>query len=760
MIQSRKSKPKLAKFLYSDFAFVDVAENGTQNRNVIQRFDELKTPIGAVDCFTSMYRFRQDFRDHVSQTKSVRGANKFACYSDYLFFDIDDPEDLNAATLAAQTLVRGLLSMAKPEHIVVAFSGYKGFSIGVVSSLFGFAPSITLPNEIKIVAEQLASLFGVEIDTKIYESSRLWRLENTIHSKTVLYKTRLDTKKFPSMSLEEIKTAAAVKKGRKAPAYLLAPVVKPLDTLCEFAKSAITKGHVRRETSWDKPILSGRQQKINQAALDYLLSTGVKEGNRGNETLLRAAESCKLGVNEKSCLQQLLKWNRLNQPPLDESEIQSTVRSAYTGNYDFGTNNKSLATARSQGKDVVDSDDIRSPNPISSESVELNTMEDVMTFVKLRYGILSAIVAYPDKEISELGLRYFSKIGVPAKMWQVLVLDQQRPDGLPDGCDAPSFSDLLKYGVPKPLKLVGEYFSWRKRISLLVGKDKESGKSTLCTFEALTALKKGYRVLWVSPDEARDDILDRFIKAGLVLGTERASRLFICGDENITPSWDALKILIQWRKPDLLVLDSLHSLFPILEMKSLPDSSDTSEWQKLINTLRPLAISYNMAVVLIHHVNKQSGKAMGSIGITAGVDAIISLIIPSLKKTRQSDTHVRELEFLGRRVNSKMNCTLIYIDEQTGYQKFEWEQKTEDTTKSLSKIDHACLWLYELLKGGEQSIKHTHATAKHKDQKKWYLPSTLTAAIKRMKIISSGECYRLPDDFNIEQLLNKENNHD
>ena len=284
--------------IYLEFAFVDVAV-GLKNRNNVKRLDELKIPIGTVDCFTSMYRFQQDFRDHVLQTKSVRGCNKLECFADYLFFDIDDPEDLNAATLAAQTLVRGLLSMAKPEHIVVAFSGCKGFSIGIVSSLFGFVPSTTLPNEMKIVAEQLASLFSVEIDTKIYESSRLWRLENTRHSKTGLYKTRLDTKKFPTMSLEEIQTLAAVKKGRKAPAYLLAPVVKPSDTLCEFAKSAITKGYIQLKTEWDKPTLSARQRKVNQVALDHLLSIGIQQGQRNFECLVRASESCKLVLLKK-----------------------------------------------------------------------------------------------------------------------------------------------------------------------------------------------------------------------------------------------------------------------------------------------------------------------------------------------------------------------------------------------------------------------------------------------------------------------------
>jgi hypothetical protein len=654
------------QIVYPEFAYVDLAIGGVQNRNNVKRFDKIGITAGVVDAYTTLFRFRQEYQDLCVKTGSVRGADKFECWSDFVYFDIDSPNFADAL-VDAQALIRGLSEFAISKHLQIFFSGKKGLHIGIPSQLFGLEPSVTLPQTMKTVCQSLAALFGIDIDTSIYNSNRLFRLPNTKHSKTGFYKTLLPTNKFLQMSETDV-IALAKKQRSIIPVYVLAQKVKSIVALCKFVKEPSSDRGMKREIAWEPPTVSERMQKLKQNAFDFLLSAGVKESCRNNEALLRASEGRKLGLNNQDCLERLLKWNQLNRPPLDESEVKAVVKSAYTGNgYDFGTNTKSLAIARTRAKRQVDDIDIA----------------DLLI----------------DKSIDETE-QFIRK--------------------------PRTFAELLTEGFSMEMpETVGEYCSWRGRITLLVGREKISGKSTFCTFEALAALKKGYRVLWVSPDESREDTCYRFQKAG---ASDYADNLIIAGDMDVPQSLTELITFIRDTKPDLLILDSIHSLVPLINENTIPDSSQTAEWQQFINRLRPAAILLDMAVIWIHHVNKATGTATGSIGITAGVDAILTL-------TAIGVSSKRKLEFVGRRISSNMNCVIDYLGESQGYIRFDWEDQQEkeekNETESYSEIT---TWLLTFLTNAQQPVDSKIIKAEFKKLFPEAAERTLTRAKDKLKI--------------------------
>jgi hypothetical protein len=691
---------KVVIMKHTEFRFVDLAVGGATKRNNVYALDELPIPKDATDTYTTMFRFREEYKEHVESSGSVRGADKFECWSDYLWFDID-AEGLQDATIDMQALLRGLRSMGVLDRTVVFFSGSKGYHVGIESDAFGFEPSQELPEQMRRTAIQIASVFNIDtLDAKVYNHNRLWRVVDTWHSKTKLRKTALKPEKAIELSIDEVKKAASSGRGRKGPRYIACGSSNPVESLVRLSREAST-GAVKKSANWDAPPLSDRRAKLIEAGLLVLLEHGVHRGARDNEALLRASEARKIGYSQRECHETLATWNQLNDPPLADDDLERVVESAYTGSgYDFGTNHDSLRLAREKG----------------------------------------------EKQIEEIDV-------------DKLLNDEHKTEDTPKYEKRPyTLAEILAGGYePNEPEVVGEYISWRMRITLLVGREKYSGKSTLCTFEAMAALRKGHRIMWVSPDEPQEDIIYRLMRAG---GKEYADQIVLCSDQNVPTSWKELGQYIADSRPDLIILDSIHSLFPILnETGKVPDSSESAEWQKLVARLRPLAIALDAAVVWIHHANKATNLSAGSIGITAAVDAIVNL------GTVRKDNR-RTLQYLGRRVNSKMNCALDYLGEEEGYERVtDWNANMQKENDELSKAERNRLWIADFIASCEGDT-FTTADAEaayrahfNKDPKTGGAVKTALASARSAGLCKLGE-HRQPGESQLYEILPAGRNND
>ena len=607
---------------YDEFYYVDCAINGAHNRNNVCQFDDLPATIDTVDAYTTLFLFREEYKQHVEAVGSVRGADKFAVWSPFVWFDIDAGE-LEQATLNMQTLVRGLQSMQIEEHIVIFFSGAKGYHVGIDSRVFGLSPSVDMPEQMRIICTQLASLFGVEIDTCIYNHNRLWRIPYTIHSKTQCRKIGLSISQALQLSTSQIVQLAEALPKVKTCSYVIshAKIVEP--TLTRFVDEAKT-GKAQKSSTWTAPVLAGRQLQIVTGALEWLFTQPVTKC-RDNDAMLRASECRKVGIKQDRCLELLITWNDLNPDPLPKKDLRRIAKSAYGSiTYDYTTNTASLRIAREHSEKAI------------------NT--------------LTTIPATASEE------------------------PERRPRTL---------TELLAMGEDflSPPEEVGDWLSWRQYITLLAGDPKTSGKSTLCTWEAVSALRKGYRVLWISPDEVRKDIVFRFVEAGV---EQYGKQLMIAGDGDVPKGWPELKLWVTEQQPDLVILDSIHSLYPLLDAKGkVPDSSETAQWHLLTSALRPLATEGNMAVIWIHHINKGDGKVSGSVGINAAVDVIAFLTV-------LGNGTKRKLLLAGRRISTEIH--LKYYGTKKGYEKMAIKfDKEYNDEPELSPLEVMRLWVFAWL---------------------------------------------------------------
>lgn len=324
-----KNKDLLNRF--TEYRFVDTAFGGVQNRNKMADVFQLQLPPNPVDCFASIFRFKDNFKKHVESTGSVKGADGFECFSDYLFFDIDDSKELDKALDGTKKLIRHLelncnLSL---DHIRVWFSGSKGFHVGIPSVIFGITPSTDLPRIIKTIAFDLAD--GMGIDTSIYEKNRLFRMENSIHSKTGLYKIPVSINQLFSSSKEEIKK--------------LANSPKEIDVL-PFSEMSINPEMKRiyekaKEKVGSKNEQATHKDNIEKRCIQKLLE-GVRESERNQATCRIVDYYRQRGVPKEIVKSIILSWNGSNEPPTDERELEATVESIFEGDYDYGCNDSLL----------------------------------------------------------------------------------------------------------------------------------------------------------------------------------------------------------------------------------------------------------------------------------------------------------------------------------------------------------------------------------------------------------------------------------
>jgi len=108
-----------------------------------------------------------------------------------LYFDLDHT-DTERSLKDAQTLAGYLSEFLDESQIRIYFTGMKGFHIECEALAIGVVPSNDLPSIFRLIANDLKDKLALEtIDFAVYDVRRMWRLPNTRHQKTGLYKVHL-----------------------------------------------------------------------------------------------------------------------------------------------------------------------------------------------------------------------------------------------------------------------------------------------------------------------------------------------------------------------------------------------------------------------------------------------------------------------------------------------------------------------------------------------------------------------------------------
>ena len=157
------------------------------------------------ESYLSAFTFGAEFKELLDATGSCRGFTG-ACWSPWIWFDLDAADDVNRALHDAGRLATGLVERYQLEErgLLLFCSGAKGFHLGLPTSLFPADPSPTFSLTARRFAEAHAARFGIEIDVSIYDRLRAFRAPNSRHPKSGLYKRRLTFDQLAHLPLDRI----------------------------------------------------------------------------------------------------------------------------------------------------------------------------------------------------------------------------------------------------------------------------------------------------------------------------------------------------------------------------------------------------------------------------------------------------------------------------------------------------------------------------------------------------------------------------
>lgn len=309
VIMDNSTKIKIPKLKFPDYQYIDTAFGGVYKRNNVQSIFKLEIP-NKTDCYITYFRFPQEYLNHSKKNNSVSGY-KGACYSDYFCLDIDN-KDLPQAHQKTKSCLLFLETElgVHLKHVQVFFSGAKGFHIYLPAELFGFKPSPLLPKIHKLIASELFSIF--DIDPAIYEINRLFRLPNTRHSKTGLFKRQISIEDILNKPTEEIRSTA------KNPGPPFEPL---LDCNLNPYLNEICLKYFNNEKTFSN-------QNENDYRKENFQNATIREGRR-NETLFREGSALRgRGWEQEEILTALLEINKNRcSPPLPEREIEIISKS-------------------------------------------------------------------------------------------------------------------------------------------------------------------------------------------------------------------------------------------------------------------------------------------------------------------------------------------------------------------------------------------------------------------------------------------------
>jgi replicative DNA helicase len=157
------------------------------------------------DWYSSLFTFGEEAKQYFEKnSNSIKGYIGKAT-TNTLVFDFDSKVDLNSAKDDAIALLEQLREQGVDinKSVRVFFSGSKGFHVEL------YTKKLFTPDECKELSLWIKRIFKLPtLDTVIYNTTRLYRINNTINPKSKLYKIELEPQDLYELTIDQIKEKA------------------------------------------------------------------------------------------------------------------------------------------------------------------------------------------------------------------------------------------------------------------------------------------------------------------------------------------------------------------------------------------------------------------------------------------------------------------------------------------------------------------------------------------------------------------------
>lgn len=216
---------------------------------------------------------------------------------------------------------------------------------------------------------------------------------------------------------------------------------------------------------------------------------------------------------------------------------------------------------------------------------------------------------------------------------------------LPVTCRARRVDQIVRDKRVKPAVALVPNLLYRGSFTLLIAPDK-TGKTTL-VWSVVSGLSTAgtvlgtrvprTRVLVVGLEEAPGDTKERVMNLGLA----KATNVFLLADlhaSGLTP-FEVLQANVEAVQPDVIIIDTLSAY----AAGQVADENSSMAWMAVLPQLSKLAHQREIALLVLHHTQKNGPLARGSGAITAQPDNLVSLSV-----AKNLPNHVRRMAWKGR----------------------------------------------------------------------------------------------------------------
>jgi hypothetical protein len=269
---------------------VEYATPSLFKRHQFKTNNEDVEPQQEEELYRSHFLHSKEIKDYFRTNKNIDGKNTISGYDgsvflDYFILDIDDEDNLQRALSNTRKLLRSLEQNYEIDlaSLKINFSGYKGFHVRIPGVLFGgFEPSEKLNEVARSIALRLSDGI-VNLDTSVFDKTRLMRVINSFNKKSSLYAIPLTPNEIFSLSIDEIKEMAV---QQREITFTDADEYESINRLVELKNecSSISnvKENIKKITHALEPQSSGERHDSLAMLVGKLISAGIKDDDIKN----------------------------------------------------------------------------------------------------------------------------------------------------------------------------------------------------------------------------------------------------------------------------------------------------------------------------------------------------------------------------------------------------------------------------------------------------------------------------------------------
>ena len=267
------------------------------------------------DTFSSLFAYDEDVKTYFEQNKTLSGYDGPIYMPSEFLLDVDG----NNVLIAKQKTL-GLLSILKKKDIPynIYFSG-RGFHVGIPDKAFKWKPSSNL--HLKLKDELLRHNIFSFADVSVTDKTRIIRLNNTLNTKSKLWKIYLTEDEFNSLSCEDIQELAQKPRRDKF------PVKHHCEPIFDIMEREIKKQTIKYQED-----LGMNPDPANAPCISTMLE-GASYGGR-HATALRVSAWLRWRYPEKVVRLIMEDWRKrvdTQENPFKKDEMDKIVTDCYKG---------------------------------------------------------------------------------------------------------------------------------------------------------------------------------------------------------------------------------------------------------------------------------------------------------------------------------------------------------------------------------------------------------------------------------------------